>query len=175
MRQNVVFWDDQWNWYISGQTNQKRERERKKIMKYQYQESEIEHNFRFTDIKRLVRQYYCKVYDHRCDKLDEIGNFHKSQLPKLTQMYSLVLALFSLIAEGHPSQGDEAEYLCFSLLPSLKWNAAFFVYLYQKKRKERIPRKKFLLKYSQVRYLTFGNYSGHSSAACSLFWPAGYI
>lgn len=83
-------------------------------------------------------------------------------------MYSLVLAVFSHIAEA---QDAAAEYLCFSFSLSLKVKHTFFVCPYQKKRKEKkeILEKKYLINFSQVRFLTFSKYSGHSWATYSLF------
>lgn len=59
-------------------------------------------------------------------------------------MYSLVLAVFSHIAEGRPSQDAAAEYLCFSFSLSPKVKHTFFCMSIpkEKKRKEGNPRKK---------------------------------
>ena len=37
------------------------------------------------DIKRVAKKYYEQLYDHRFDDLDEINQFLKDILPKLTQ------------------------------------------------------------------------------------------
>ena len=83
-----------------------------------------------TDINRVIGEYYDQVYDHRFDKLRDMGlslndkSYQSSLSSHLTshshlisqeEMCSLALILFCPSSERLPSQGAGAEGgICFS-------------------------------------------------------------